>query len=81
MQIIKWNDDEMEIIKRQGEVCQAVAKAAMVRSGINFDQIEHINEHYETHNWGSNTDRKYRKSAVNKAIAKVAANPLQYAAQ
>ena len=80
MQIIKWNADELEIIKRQGEVCQAVARVAMERSGINFDHIEQINEHFESHVWGSNTDRKYRKSAINKAIAKVCANPLMYAA-
>lgn len=79
MQIIKWNADELEIIKRQGEVCQAVARAAMERSGINFDQIEQTNDRFESHVWGSNTDRKYRKSAINKAIAKVCINPMVYA--
>lgn len=40
--------------------------------------IEQINERYESHRWGSNADRKYRKSAVNKAIQKVAANARDY---
>jgi hypothetical protein len=50
----------------------------MERSKLSFDDIEQINDYYETHIWGSNADRKYRKSAVNKAIAKVAAKPLDY---
>ena len=51
---------------------------AMERNRIIFDDIERINNHYEEHRWGSDTDRKYRKTAINKAIKKVAANPLSY---
>ena len=78
MKKIIFSDVEMETIRTHKETCESVAKAAMERSGINFDDIESINEHYESHNWGSNSDRLYRNKAVKKAIAKVAANPLLY---
>lgn len=78
MKKIVFSESEMISIRKYGETCAAVARDAMTRSGLSFDDIEQINDHYEVHNWGSNTDRKYRKSAVNKAIAKVAANPLNY---
>jgi chaperone required for assembly of F1-ATPase len=80
MKKIQWTEDELQSIKLHGETCDAVARAAMQRSGINFDDIERINEHYETHRWGSDADRRYRKAAVNKAVRRVAANPLMYAA-
>ena len=80
MNKIKWTAEEIEAIKIHGETCEAVARAAMERSGINFDDIEQINDHYETHRWGSDADRRYRKAAVNKAVRRVAANPLMYAA-
>lgn len=79
MKKIIWSEVELILIKKQGETCVAVAREAMIRSGLNFDDIEQINEHYEIHTWGSNIDRKYRKSAITKAIKKVAANPLKYA--
>ena len=78
---IKWTEDELQSINLHGETCDAVARAAMQRSGLNFDDIEQINGHYETHRWGSDADRRYRKAAVNKAVRRVAANPLEYAAQ
>ena len=81
MNKIKWTAEEIEAIKIHGETCEAVARAAMERSGLNFDDIERINDHYETHRWGSDTDRRYRKAAVNRAVRRVAANPLKYAAQ
>ena len=81
MNKIKWTAEEMEAIKIHGETCIAAAKAAMMRSGINFDDIEQINNHFEDHVWGSNADRAYRKRAVKKAVAIVAQNPLKYAAQ
>ena len=81
MNKIKWTAEEMEAIKTRGETCEAVARAAMERSGINFDDVEHINDHYETHRWGSDTDRRYRKAAVNRAVRRVAANPLEYSAK
>jgi hypothetical protein len=80
MRKIQWTEDELQSINLHGETCDAVARAAMQRSGINFDDIECINEHYETHRWGSDADRRYRKAAVNKAVRRVAANPLMYAA-
>lgn len=49
-------------------------KKTMERSNLNFNDIERINNHYENHRWGSDADRKYRKSAINKAIAKISAN-------
>jgi hypothetical protein len=78
---IEFTQAEMEQINLHGETCDAVARAAMQRSGINFDDIERINEHYESHRWGSDADRRYRKAAVNAAVRRVAANPLLYAAQ
>lgn len=75
---IQWTDREREFILEHGEVCIAVARSAMERSRLNFDDIEDINQHYETHRWGSDADRKYRKRAVNKAIQKVAANARDY---
>ena len=79
MKKIVWNEQELESINIHGETCYAVAFAAMQRNNIDFDDIEQINEHHEAHRWGSDTDRKYRKAAVNKAVYKVAATPLQYA--
>ncbi len=78
MKKILFTDDEMATIKDRGETCFAVAFAAMERSGLSFDDIEEINQHYENHRWGSGADRKYRKAAINKAARKVAANPMLY---
>lgn len=78
MKRIQWTEDELQSIKLFGETCNAVAAAAMQRSGFNFDDIEQINGHYETHRWGSDADRRYRKAAVNKAIRRVASNPLDF---
>jgi hypothetical protein len=74
-----FTESELETIRQHGETCAAVARAAMERGGFNFDDIEQITGHSESHRWGSNTDRKYRSRAINKAISIVAANPLQYA--
>lgn len=52
----------------------------MERNQLNFDHIERINGHCESHRWGSDTDRRYRKAAVNRAIKAVAANPAAYLA-
>lgn len=78
MKKIVFTDVEMRAINMYGKTCASVAREAMIRSGLSFDDIEEINNHYETHNWGSNTDRKYRKAAINRAVSKVAAHPLEY---
>lgn len=75
---IQWTERELQFIRDHGGVCLAVAREAMERSRLNFDDIEDINQHYESHRWGSDADRKYRKRAVNKAIQKVAANARDY---
>lgn len=75
---VVFTENEMQTINECGCTCLAVAKAAMQRSGLNFDDIERINERSESHNWGSNADRAYRNRAMNKAIAKVASNPKLY---
>lgn len=75
---IKFNEQELQLIKENHELCIAVARDAMERNKLTFDDIENINNHYEEHRWGSNADRKYRKSALNKAVAKVAANPMKF---
>lgn len=78
MPILTINQQEREALEKSGEWCPAMARECMNRNGINFDDIEDINNHYETHRWGSDTDRRYRKSAIAKAVAKVAANPRDY---
>jgi len=75
---IQFTELEIELIQKYGELCFAVAEAAMKRSGLNFDDIERINDHFENHRWGSNADRKYRQAAINRAIRKVAANPKSF---
>lgn len=78
MPILTINQQEREALEKSGEWCPAMARECMSRNGINFDDIEDINGHYENHRWGSDADRRYRKSAVTKAVAKVAANPADY---
>ena len=75
---ILWTPEEVEIIRQRGEISPAAVHAAMTRSKINFDDVEDINEHYESHRWGSNADRAYRKRAVSRAVAHVAANATAY---
>lgn len=75
---IQWTDEERAFIHKHGETCYAVAKAAMERSGLNFDDIEKINGVSESHRWGSDADRRYRERAVRRAIEKVAANAVDY---
>ena len=76
--IISYTDEELQKIEKDGCLCYATAEIAMERNNVNFDQIESINDHYETHRWGSNADHNYRNRAVKAAIHKVAANPLNY---
>lgn len=76
--IISYTDEELQKIKEDGCLCYVTAEKAMERSNVNFDQIESINDHYESHRWGSNADRNYRNKAVKAAIHKVAATPLNY---
>lgn len=75
---ILWTPEEVELIRQHGEISTAAASEAMTRSGINFDDVEDINEHYESHKWGSNADRAYRKRAVNRAVQHVAENATAY---
>ncbi len=74
------NDQEREALEQHGEWCFAMAKSCMERNGLNFDDVEQINNHFETHRWGSDADRRYRSSAVKKAVRKVAENPAAYIA-
>lgn len=75
---ILWTPEEAEFIRQHGEISPAAASEAMSRSGINFDDIEDINERHENHRWGSDADRAYRKRAINQAVAHVAANAAAY---
>ena len=68
---ILWTPEQIEFIRQHGEISPAAAKEAISRSKINFDDVEDINEHYESHKWGSNADRAYRKRAVNRAVQHV----------
>lgn len=76
--LLHINADERRALDTFGEWCPAMARACMERNRLNFDHIERINDHYESHRWGSDADRRYRKTAVNRAIARVAANPRTY---
>nr|DAK83858.1 MAG TPA: hypothetical protein [Caudoviricetes sp.] len=78
--ILHINDDERRALDTFGEWSPAMARACMERNRLNFDHIERINNHYENHRWGSDTDRRYRKAAVNRAIKAVAADPRAYLA-
>lgn len=78
--LLHINADERHALETFGEWCPAMARACMDRNQLNFDHIERINGHYESHRWGSDTDRRYRKAAVNRAIKAVAANPAAYLA-
>ena len=78
--ILHINADERHALDTYGEWSPAMARACMERNQLNFDHIEQINNHYESHRWGSDTDRRYRKAAVNRAIARVAADPRAYLA-
>lgn len=78
--ILHINADERRTLATCGEWCPAMARACMERNRLNFDDVEQINNHYESHRWGSDTDRRYRKAAVNRAIARVAADPRAYLA-
>ena len=75
---INFTEEEMQTIQHHGCICFAVAKNAMERSRLSFDDIERINNHYENHIWGTEADRKYRKQAINKAVNYVAANVLEF---
>lgn len=78
--ILHINADERHALDTYGEWSPAMARACMERNHLNFDHIEQINNHYESHRWGSDTDRRYRKAAVNRAIKAVAADPRAYLA-
>lgn len=78
--LLHINADERHALERFGEWSPAMARACMERNRLNFDDVEQINNHFESHRWGSDTDRRYRKAAVNRAIKAVAANPAAYLA-
>jgi len=61
-----------------GELSYASVESIFERSKISFDDIEAINKETKNFVWGSDADRKYRKSAIKKAILKFAANPFEY---
>ena len=72
------NEHELNMITNKNEMCLASAKDILMRSGIDFDDIERLNNVFKNHKWGSNADRKYRKAAINKAVKAFATNPLNY---
>lgn len=75
---ILWTPEEAEFIRQHGEISPAAASEAMSRSGINFDDVEDINGHHESHRWGSAADRAYRTRAINRAVQHIAANAAAY---
>ena len=76
--LLHINAGERRALDTYGEWSPAMARACMERNRLNFDHIERINNHYENHRWGSDTDRRYRKAAVNRAVKAVAAEPRAY---
>lgn len=78
--LLHINADERHALDTFGEWSPAMARACMERNHLNFDHIERINNRYESHKWGSDADRRYRKAAVNRAIKAVAADPRAYLA-
>ena len=72
------NDHEIQMIKNHGGLCLASSEDVLKRSKIDFDDIERLNNVFKTYRWGSDTDRKYRKSSIKKAIDKFSRNTLQY---
>ena len=76
--MINYTDDDMEMIREHGGLTYDRAEKAMIRSNLHFEQIERINNRFESHKWGSDADRKYRERSVRQAIRNVASNPLQY---
>lgn len=78
MKEIILNDHEIQMIKTYGGLCLASAEEVFKRSKLDFDDIERFNNVYKNYRWGSDADRKYRKSSVNKAIRTFASNTLNY---
>jgi len=72
------NDHEIQMIKIHGGLCLASSEDVLKRSKIDFDDIERLNNVFKNYKWGSDTDRKYRKSSIKKAIDKFSRNTLQY---
>jgi len=72
------NEHEIFMIKNHGGLCLASSEDVLKRSKIDFDDIERLNNVFKTYRWGSDTDRKYRKSSIKKAIDKFSRNTLQY---
>ena len=72
------NEHEIFMIKNHGCLCLASSEDVLKRSKIDFDDIERLNNVFKTYRWGSDTDRKYRKSSIKKAIDKFSRNTLQY---
>lgn len=72
------NDHEIQMIKQYGGLCLASSEDVLKRSKIDFDDIERLNNTFKNLKWGSDADRKYRKSSINKAIKTFASNTLNY---
>lgn len=72
------NEHEIFMIQNHGGLCLASAKDVLLRSKIDFDDIERLNNVFKSYKWGSDADRRYRKSSINKAIQKFASNTLNY---
>lgn len=72
------NEHEIQMILNHGGLCLASAEEVFKRSKIDFDDIERLNNVFKNYRWGSDADRKYRKSSVNKAIRIFASNTLNH---
>lgn len=72
------NEHEIYMIKNHGGLCLASAKDVLQRSKIDFDDIERLTNTFKNYRWGSDADRKYRKSLINKAVKLFATNTLEY---
>lgn len=71
-------EHDIFMIKNHGGLCLAASKDILLNSKIDFDDIERLNGTFKNYRWGSDADRKYRKSSINKAIKTFATNTLNY---
>lgn len=75
---IVLNEHEIFMIKNHGGLCLASTISVFKKSNIDFSDIESLNNVFRKHKWGSDADRKYRKSAINKALNSFSKNALNY---
>lgn len=72
------SDNDLRTINDKNELSYASVESIFKRSNFSFDDIEKINNHFETYKWGSQKDRIYRKKSIELAIKSFGENPKKY---